>query len=146
MSFVVNNVNDRLRLEGPWKMLLCARGLRLINIFLLRMVSATPRQQLQVGASFQNFALKMQSISVPDDYGIQQSHPATDYQVKAVRSILTSEPMSLLPVGTQQQASIGSLLSSSSVQSSSSSLAQQQPALTYFPVVSRYRELQNTPS
>ena len=107
------------------------------------MVSATPRQQLQIGTSYQNFALKTQSIPcVPDDHGIPRSHPATDYQVKAVRSILTGEPMSLLPAAnvTQQQASLGSLPSSSSVQSSSSSIAeaQQQQAATYFPAVARY--------
>ena len=107
------------------------------------MMQSTQRQQMQVGASFQNFTLKTQTISVPDDHGILRYHPTNDYQVKAVRSILTGEPMSLMPASSLgQQPSLGSLPSTSSQQSSTSSIAQQQQpqqqqAAGFYPVIPR---------
>ena len=100
-----------------------------LQIFLIifdRMMYAVVNQPLQMGVSMQNIPLKSQTITVPDQHGIQRQHLVNEYQVHAVWSISTGQAMTQDPPSvTPPQPSLGSLPSASSTQSSVSSFMSQ---------------------
>ena len=104
------------------------------------MMASLPPPNFQFRPSLQSLSIKLQIISVPDTHGIPRQHPANDYQVRAARSILTGEPMTVPPQPLQgsQQASLASFPSASSIQSTGSVSSQVQQQQGIQQVVQRY--------